>query len=195
MEQIAAKIAEYEHTEKKRPEDDAAVQFGQIHYIAGQMKSIIKHMGYLRVTESISFDEVLMAISEQLSPYNDRREMIQEDIRRREAMGSQIFTEYGFALLHCRTKGVVKPVFSVCVTKDRAPFSGERLEGVQAIIVMLVPEDEYIRENTAVFGYVSEMLMEDDTFLDTILAGDKEKIREALSRILKKYFQQYLNQL
>ena len=60
---------------------------------------------------------------------------------------------------------------------------------------MLVPEDEYIRENTAVFGYVSEMLMEDDTFLDTILAGDKEKIREALSRILKKYFQQYLNQL
>lgn len=195
MKQIEERIAYYGKTPGKKREDEFAGQLDRVHYLAVQIKSIIKNMGYLKVDRAITFDELLMAVSEQLSPYNDRRAMIQEDIRRREKIGSQIFPEFGFALLHARTKGVIKPVFMVCQTRDREPFADPYLQNIQAVIVMMIPVDEHVIENGEVMGCLSSALIEEPEFLDTVFHGEKEQIREILSQILKRFFNQYIGKL
>ncbi len=195
MKQIEERIAWYGKTPGKRQEDAFTGQLDRVHYLAVQIKSVIKNMGYLKVDRTITFDELLMAVSEQLSPYNDRRAMIQEDIRRREKIGSQIFPEFGFALLHARTAGVIKPVFLVCQTRDRQPFSDPCLQGIRAVIAMMIPEEEHVTENSEIMGSLSSSLIEEPDFLNAIFYGEKEEIRELLSQILKRFFNQYLGRL
>lgn len=46
--------------------------------------------------------------------------------------------------------------------------------------------------NNEIMGAISGMLVEDYGFLDTVLKGEKEQIREALSENLKRFFNQYI---
>ena len=78
------------------------------------------------------------AIAEKMSPYSDRQVMIEEAIEEREKLGSQIFAEFGFALLHTRTKGVTRPGFSVWLTKDKKAFHDPYFKGIMQIIGVCV---------------------------------------------------------
>lgn len=157
-----------------------------------QINTVIKYMDFFKVENRITFEELLIAIAERMSPYSDRREMIREDILRREKIATQVFAEFGFALLHTRTKGVVRPCFSVCMTRDLEEFLDPYFKEIRVVFVMLVPVDEKAAVNNEIMGYVSSMLIEDMEFMVTVLTGDKEEIRSFLSRSLKKYFQKYL---
>ena len=44
-------------------------------------------------------------------------------------------------------------------------------------------------------GYLSQKLVEEDEFLNTIMTGEEEDIRGLLSRYLKKYFNRYLDKI
>ena len=134
-------------------------------------------------------------MGERLSPYSDRREMIREDIMRRERIATQVFAEFGFALLHARTKGVIRPSFGVCMTKDLGAFGDPYFKGIKVVFIMLVPEDADVEINNEVMGSISSMLVEDSVFLDIVLGGQKEEIRSALSRHLKRFFNKYLSGL
>lgn len=196
MEAIEEKVSKYERMPVKQKEEDIFTrQLEQVNYVAVQIKGIIKNLLVMKVDNSITFSELLVAVSEKLSPYSDRKLMIQEDIIRREKLGTQVFAPFDFALLHTRTKGVVKPSFSVCLTKDLDSFSDSYFQGIHVIIVMLLPDDEHTKENSQILGYLSGMLIEDENFLNIIRKGEKEEIRDTLSRHLKKYFNQYLNKI
>lgn len=196
MEQIRKLTYEYERMpEKQKEKDEFTVQLEEINLIAAQINTVIKYMEFIKVDNRISFDELVIAISEKLSPYSDRSELIQEDIMKREKISSQIFAEFGFALLHARTKGVVRPSFSVCMTKDLQAFQDPYFKGIQVVFVMLVPVDENVRVNNDILGYLSAALIEEYEFLEVVLQGDKEKIRGMLSKYLKVYFNKYLSGL
>ena len=60
------------------------------------------------------------------------------------------------------------------------------------MIIMLVPIDENGQVNNEIMGYISSMLIEEYEFLEVLARGDKEEIRELLSRYLKEYFNRYL---
>jgi mannitol operon transcriptional antiterminator len=131
-------------------------------------------------------------VTEKIATYNNKRLMIQEDIKKREKIATQVIPEYDFALLHSRTKGVIKPSFSVCLTKDLKEFKEPYLKSVHTVIIMLIPDDEHTKENGAILGFLSSRLIEDNEFLSVIFTGEKEKIRNFISKELKKYFNQYL---
>lgn len=193
MEHIRAMIYRYERMPEKRKEADAfSMQLDEINLMAAQIKMVIQYMDFFKVDDRISFEELLIAVGEKLSPYSDRQEMIREDIRRREEISSQIFAEFGFALLHTRTKGVIRPVFNVCMTKNLGPFQDEYFKGINMVFIMLVPMDEHVQINNNILGYISSILIEEYEFLDIVSRGQKEEIRSALSGYLKKYFNQYL---
>ena len=145
-------------------------------------------MEFFKVDNSITFDELLVAIGEKLSPYSDRRELIRQDIIRRERISSQVFAEFGFALFHTRTRGVIRPGFSVCMTKDLGPFQDAYFKGISAAFIMLAPENENAALNTEILGSISSMLVEDCGFMDIVRRGDREEIRDALVRHLKRFF-------
>lgn len=196
IEKIRQKIFHYERIPKKEQEETRfTVQLEQVNILAMQIKTILRYMEVFKVSNDISFEELVIAISEKMSPYSDRQVMIQEDIEAREKLGSQIFAEFGFALLHTRTKGVIRPSFHVCMTKDRKAFCNPYFKGINVVLVMLLPVDENIKVNSEILGYISSVLIEDYDFLTTITGGDKEEIRLALSEHLRKFFQQYLNRM
>ncbi len=191
---IEAKVRLYAKTPKKLySEDDFSRQLEKVNFAATQIKHIIRSFQCMKVSNRISFDELLVAITEKLTPYNDRRLLIQEDIKNRERLSSQIIPEYDFALLHSRTKGVLQPSFHVCVTKNRGPFEDPYFQGIHAVIIMLIPEDEHVAENGELLGYLSGKLVESREFLQVIFGGEQEEIRAYLEKILKVYFNTYLD--
>ena len=197
IESIRQKIFQYERLPQKQEDEESAftLQLEQINILAIQIKTIIKYMDVFRVSNNISFDELVVAISERLTPYNDRQLMIQEDIEEREQLGSQIFAEFGFGLLHTRTKGVTRPSFSICITKDKEAFYDPYFKGIGVILIMLLPVDDNIRVNSEILGYISSLLIEDYDFLATIAGGEEGEIRNKLSEQLRTFFNQYLNRV
>lgn len=196
VEQIRHMIRKYERMPKKQKEaDEFSMQLEEINLVASQINTVIKYMDLFRVDNQISFGELLIAIGEKMSPYSDCQEMIREDILRREQIASQVFAEFGFALFHARTKGVTRPTFSICMTKDLGPFADAYFKGIRIVFVMLAPVDAHAKINGDIMGYISSMLIEEYEFMDIVLKGDTEEIRNALSRNLKKYFNKYIGRL
>lgn len=196
IERIRRMVYQYERLPEKQKEADTfSIQLEKINLLAAQIKTIIHYMEFFKVDNRITFEELLIAVGEKLSPYSDRREMIREDIMRRERIASQIFAEFGFALLHTRTKGVTRPSFGVCVTKDKGRFEDPYFKGIGIVFIMLIPQDENLEVNREIMGYISSMLIEEYEFMKIIKDGQKEEIRDALSGYLKKYFNSYLARL
>lgn len=193
IDNIRHMITKYERVPKKQKEaDEFSMQLEEINLVASQINTVIKYMDLFRVDNRISFGELLIAIGEKMSPYSDCQEMIREDLLRREQIASQVFAEFGFALFHARTKGVMRPAFSICMTKDLAPFANPYFKGIGIVFVMLAPVDANAKLNGDIMGYISSMLIEEYEFLELVGKGDKEEIRTALSRSLKKYFHKYI---
>lgn len=196
MQKIQQMIYQYERTPVKQNTEDAfSMELEEINLVAAQIRSVIKYLDFFKVDNLIGFDELLIAVGERMSPYSDRRDRIREDINRREQIATQIYAELGFALLHATTKGVVRPQFAVCMTKDLTSFKDPYFKGIKTVFIMLVPEDENLRINRDIMGYISSMLIEEYDFLDIVARGDQEEIRFAVSKNLKKYFNRYLTDL
>lgn len=196
IDHIHKKIFHYERLPKREQEETLfTLQLEQVNILAMQIKTILRYMEICKVSNAISFEELVIAISEKMSPYRDRQLLIQEDIEAREKLGSQIFAEFGFALLHTRTKGVIRPSFSVYLSRDGKAFHDPYFKGISIVLVMLLPVDENLKVNSEILGYISSMLIEDYDFLSTITGGDKEEIRSVLSDHLRKFFNQYLNKI
>lgn len=196
MDRIRTMIFQYERLPEINGETEGfSEELEEINIMAAQINAVIKYMDLFKVDNYITFDELLIAIGEKLSPYRDRGEMIQEDIRRREKISSQIFAEFGFALLHAGTKGVVRPSFNICMTKDLKSFKDPYFKEIQAVFVMLLPVDGHARINREILGYISSVLIDDPAFMDTVLTGDREAVRSALSIHLKKFFNMYLSKI
>ena len=193
IEHIRHMVHKYEQLPKKQNEaDEFSMQLEEVNFVASQINTVIKYMDFFRVDNQISFGELLIAIGEKMSPYSDCQEIIREDILRREQIASQVFAEFGFALFHARTKGVMRPAFSVCMTKDLEPFADAYFKGIQIVFIMLAPADDHVKINGDIMGYISSMLIEDYEFMDIVVKGDKEEIRSALYANLKKYFNKYI---
>ena len=163
--------------------------------MAAQINIVIKDMELFYVDVDITFEELLHQIGERLSPYSDQSQIIQEDLMRREQVSSQIFAEFGFALLHTRTKGVTRPVFAVCMPEENVAFKDPYFKQITVAFVMLVPDDELVKINNDIMGHISGMLIEEPEFMEVAEQGGKEQIRTLLSRHLKQYFRKYISGL
>lgn len=196
MDEIRHLFYKYERLPQKHEEMGSfQEQFDQINKMAAQIKMLLKYMGFFKVNGNITFDELLVMAGEEISPYSDRREMIREALQRREEISSQVFAELGFALLHARTKGVIRPEFTICATHDRKPFKDPYFKEIQVVIIMLVPEDENVSINNEIMGYISSLLVEEADFVNMLYSGEKEEIRSMLSSYLKKFFNQYISKI
>lgn len=193
LEAIDSKVRIYERGPKKRREKtEFSLQLNRINYIVTQIRTLIKEFECIKVNNDITFEELLVAISESVTPYYDKQIIIQQDIKKREMIATQVVPEYNFALLHSRTKGVYKPSFSVCLTKNLGSFTHPFFQSIHAVVVMLLPDDIHVDENREILGYLSVSLIEDSAFLDLICQGDKEAIRDYVENKLKQFFNQYL---
>lgn len=196
MERIEQKVRFYERTPKKKKEDNEFTrQLEQVNYVAVELRTMMKETGYLQVSPEIGFYELVTACSRILTPHSDQQSMILRDIQQRERLGTQAFPQFGFALLHAKTKGVKRPCFFVCQAEGHVPFQNPYFQGIDAAVLMLLPDDEHTEENRELLGFLSSMLVEEEEFLSTIRFGEQTEIQEQLSRYLKRFFNQYLERV
>lgn len=196
VDRIRQKIYHYERLPKKEEEETVFhVELEQVNLMVMQIKTILRYVEVYKVSNDISFEALVEAIAEKMSPYSDRQVMIEEAIEEREKLGSQIFAEFGFALLHTRTKGVTRPGFSVWLTKDKKAFHDPYFKGINVVFVMLLPVDDNIKINSEILGFISSSLIEDYDFLMDMAEGEKGIVEQSLSKQLRKFFNQYLNKL
>lgn len=196
MEAIEQRVGYYERQPgKPAVENEFTRQLEQVNFVAGQIRNLIQELRYLELDPAISFSSLLVEVADALTPYQDRQDLIVHDIRKREKISSQVFPEFGFALLHNRTKGVARPVFLVCVPQDHKTFSDDYFKEISLVIVLLLPDDEFIRENGEILGYLSETLVEEHEFLEVLNRGGKQEIQEALTKYLRSFFHQYLDKI
>ncbi|SHK62952.1 mannitol operon transcriptional antiterminator [Hespellia stercorisuis DSM 15480] len=195
MEHIRDKVRYYERTPKEKQESPASLQLEETNFVAHQIHLIVDHMGYFAVNADIRFEDLVEQIGDRMAGYEDQKTSIVYDILNREKLGTQIFAEFGFGLLHTRTEGVTRPEFAVCRPVQGNQFQDPYFKGIQVVLVMLIPVDEHIRENSDILGFISSTMIEDESFLDTMLTGDVERMKEHLLATLKIYFYHYLGRL
>lgn len=196
MEKIHKLVHKYERMpEKYQEKDNFSKQLEKINLITSQINAVIKYMDFFRADENISFEELLLITGERFSPYHDREEMIRSDLRKRERITSQVLAEFGFALLHARTRGVVRPGLAICLPKDGECFRNPYFKKIRVIFIMLIPDDENVDINGEILGYLSSILLDDNDFMKTVLEGNEAKIRNAVSVQLREFFQKYLAEM
>lgn len=192
---IEEKVYYYERIPKIKQEEVFTRQLEQVNYVAVQIKTILKDMFCMKVDPYIQFEELLVAMAEKITPYAQRRYQIQCDIMARERIATQVFPDFGFALLHTKTKGCVNPGVFFCFTKTLDQFLDPYFGGIQVVILMLMPDDEHTKINSDMLGFLTSSFVEDENLIDTIFKGQEGEIRSELSRCLKKYFNQYLDKV
>ena len=217
MEQIRRMVYQYERMPAKK-EEEFSGDLTRINQIAVQIRTVIEHLDIYEEDCEILFRDLVEHIAKRCSPYQDRQEKIYADIMRREEIATQVYAEFGFALLHNRSEGVVRPTLAICLpgkqvntkfineelaseafeeTKDREEirFMDPYMKGISAVFVMLVPVDEHLQINNEILGYISTMLIEDYEFMEIVERKDKNEIREAITKNLKKYFQKIVTEV
>lgn len=196
VDKIQQKIYHYERMPKKEQEETYfTMELEKVSQMAAQIKTVLRYVEVYPVEPEISFDSLIRGIAGEMSPYQDRREAIQRAIYAREQLGSQIFAEFGFALLHTRTEGVTRPTFTIWLPKGEKSFTDPYFKGIQVVFVMLLPIDENIKMNSEILGFISSILIEDYDFFLTMAGGDIYDTRNRLSSELQKFFNQYLNKI
>lgn len=196
MEQLAEKVRKYEYLPAAKKEDEAfRRQLEEVNYMVAQIKSLIERFHITKTNENITFEELLIKAGREQTPYADRQKLIVDALERRELFGTQFFPEFSFALLHARTEGVTRPVFTVFVPESRAIFTSPDMKGIRAAIVMLMPEEGHAEENSAMLGHLSQKLVEDEKFLNAVMTKEEDELRAMLSRYLKQYFNIYLDKM
>ena len=235
MERIRRMVYQYERMPAKKEEETFFDELTRIHQIAVQIRTVIEHLDIYEEDSAIGFQQLVEQIAKRCSPYQDRQEKIYADIMRREEIATQVYAEFGFALLHNRSEGVVRPTLAVCLpgkcekteftSAERAReafeetkrantdfeemkhgpndsmkpedirFTDPYMKGISAVFVMLVPVDEHLQINNEILGYISTMLIEDFEFMEIVEQKEKEEIREAITKNLKKYFQKIVTEV
>lgn len=191
---VKEKVQQYAVTGKKRDDNlEFTRQMEKINDLSGRVKEILRNFFCLEVESDITFEQLLEAASTKITFYKENQIRIVQDMKKREEIATQVIPELGIALLHAKTKGTFQMGFYVCVPKSRKNFKNKYLEQVKAAVIMLLPEDERKQENSQILGYLSENLLEDSSFLKHIKLGEKDKIKDDLTRLLKQYFNQYLD--
>lgn len=196
IERIRRMVDKYERTPQKNKEVAGYIdQMEEVQLVATQINYIIKYMRLYREKKDVTFEMLLKNIGMVLSPYEDQQALIRKSIEEREKVASQVYAEFDFALLHARTEGVQNPMFHICLTEDGTSYDNPYFKNITVVFIMLVPVDDNLQRNTEILGYISEMLVEDSSFLDVVREGEEEKCREKLSKQLKKYFANHVIKL
>lgn len=196
MELIGQQVYHFERIPRPSvKQDDFTLELDQVNLLAMQIKMIIRYLEIHEISEDLTFHDVLRSIGDTMSPYADRSGIIQEDLMERERLGTQIFAEFGFALLHTRTRGVIRPCVSAWRTEPGKAFQDPAFKGISLVLVMLLPDDENRKINSEILGFLSSCLIEDIEFLELFLRGSQEEVRSAVSDCLRRFFMKQLNQI
>ncbi len=186
---IETAIEEYAYQPEKNNDRKIGVldKLEKIHYYSHIINELLTNLAVFKVSGNSSFESIVRVIDEGLGEAGDSG--IYDDLMRREKIGSQIFNELGFGLLHSKTAGVDKPLIAIIIPDKGESFSDKYLENVGVIVCLLMPINDRVSENSEILGYFSSILIEDDELLGILGRGESDQITDYLA----KHFELFLS--
>lgn len=193
---LEEKVFQYGILPRKEEKVDItfSLQLEEVSIIASEIKGILSRCDCIILEESLSLEGLIQRLVEEVTQDKEEQLQIKNDLLAREKLATQLVKEMEFALLHARTKGVEKPIILFGKT-DKEEFIDPYMKGIKAIILMLMPPEYHAKQNGQILGYISSSLVEDTQFLKTIFQGEKLEIKQYLTKLLKDYFNHYLEGL
>ncbi|MFI3141780.1 MAG: BglG family transcription antiterminator [Clostridia bacterium] len=196
IESIRQAIRNYEKAPiKSLIKDKVNADLESMQILATNIKNLMLDFKLTKLDSKLSLDEILDQTAQIIADEETSKKQIKHDILQREKMSTQIFAEFGFALLHARTSGVTQPYLGVFLTENLGSFKHESMKQIKVVFMMLIPKDENMKLNSEMLGSISTSLVEDETLLDLILADDEAQVKSKFTRVLKNFFLRYLTKL
>ncbi len=193
---IEEEVRRFELTpNRKESNTDFEKKMEQINELARRIKEILRNFKCIPVDANTNFQNLVQTAAAGITSYEPVRLQIIDNLKRREEIATQIVPELEIALLHGRIADLFEVGFYVCVPEGDSLFHHPYLQSTKAGVIMLVPEDEQKQENSQLFGFLSESLIEEPDFLNNIKTGDPVRIKAYLSRLLKQYFNMYIDRI
>lgn len=196
LKRIDQKISAYEYTPKKnKKEPDFIKKMDELSYLSSTIKDVIGEFRVIKLSREGDFEELVNETVGKLVVESINEKRVREALLEREQLATQILPELGIGLLHAKTFGVHKPQVAVAKPITGEHFTDEHMQGARSLLIMLAPSSSHKQENANLLGYISQNLIEDDQLLDVIRKGNEQEIRAHLTRLLKQYFNQYLERI
>lgn len=196
FERIQAEISKNAYFRKNVPDaavtHDFVMQLKRIELLSRDIRSLLEQFHVVPVETGCSFNELVKLTGYYFGNSPENGGYIYSDLTARERISTQVVGDYGFVLLHARTKGVARPVFSLLLPEN-IPFSDPYLQGACAAVVMLAPVGE--GEYGGLLGAISSALVEDTEFLLAVRGGDAPLVRARLEMILMRFLAQAVRPL
>lgn len=193
--QISMKIDEYSTLPTRQADTDFTRQLDEINNIIIRLKGIIRKYHHLKIFPLTSFEELVNSLSSDITESPKAAVILASEIMAREQIMSQVFPEVGIALLHARSRAVKECMVVTASCENGQELAGEGLNGVKAVLCMVMPLDEHRKENSEMLGRISSAIIDDESFLSAIQNGREDTIRNKLQKILKEYFSSQLNEI
>ncbi len=210
--QIETKMGEYAYLRLREDNTSFAKQLDAANFATREIKGLIQRHHHFKVDPNITFDQLLWFFAMKSASNTVDAKTIMRDLKHREEVGSQVFSEFGLILLHSKTAGIKEATFLSCTpeTGDTAEvsekagaldqsgipgFANPYLKGVKLAILLLMPDDEYSKEHSDVLGYISASFVKDKNLLPTFVKGDEAEISEAVVKLLRQYFYELLERI
>lgn len=111
--------------------------------------------------------------------------LLKQQIEAREEKGSNVYTSFGFALLHVSTSLVQNCLVHI-IRPDQEEFKGQDLEKIKVVLLMLIPNNATDIQKR-MMSFISSQLIEDNKFFDILVTGDEQQIKKGYQKILQQW--------
>lgn len=182
-----------ENAQQRLSTHDFDEHLQRIEWLVHDIRVLLEKFHAVEVGTGSSFRDLVKLAGYHFGNSPEKGKTIYNDLMARERVSTQVVAEYGFVLLHARTRGVTDPVFAL-LRPERIPFSDPYLQGVHTAVMMLAPISGR-PDQGKLMGAISSALIEDNCFLQTVRAGDSARVRVKLEGILRGFLAENMKQL
>ncbi len=196
IENIQLQMKRHEYTKAKQiVTQNARMGFGVVQILMDKIKAVTQQFTLCTLPVTVTFSQTVHAAAQHIAQEPTNQAEIAKVIFARERLATQIFPEFGFALLHAKTDAVTEPRFCAFTAPQNEPFADDYFGGIRIVFVMLIPKQEQGALNAELLGYLSGSLVEDDSFIQCVLSGQEAVVQEHLATLLETFFVRYINTL
>ncbi|WP_312641263.1 PRD domain-containing protein [Hydrogenoanaerobacterium sp.] len=155
-------------------------------------RALLEGFTTLSIHADCTFEQLVKFVGYRFGKDAESGHQIYDGLMAREALSTQVITDLGIVLLHGRTEGVNTPVVSLVVPEGNL-FKNKHFFNSASCIVMLIPK--HAGNNLSeMMGSISSALIEDESFLASVLAGNSTVAYTRLEAILNDYISRFMEE-
>lgn len=160
-------------------------------YISNLSEQILNVLNSIRlyVVSNVKNIEQIFDIASGLFAQEERnKNVIKEDLKRRELLAETYIPNFNIMLMHCKTSAVSQCCFGYIRLKYPLKQDNKLIRGA---VVMLIPDKDN-RVHADVISQISSAIVENESFFEAMLYKEKDEISKELEKSLLIFYKRTL---